>query len=96
MKNNSLATLLVGLLTIGVLAVAGLSFTFVRSVRKMQNLQAQAAAINQNRIVIQQLLTRSAEYAASKTNAAMIKILKDIGIEIKSGGGGPNPKLNSK
>ena len=94
MKSNPLTTLLTGLLLFSSLAVAGLCFTYVQSMRSLQKRQAQAAAINQNRAVIQQLLLKSMEYG--KTDPAMEKILRDIGVDLKSAPGEVIPKPGPK
>lgn len=94
MKSNPLTSLLAGLLLFSSLAVAGLCFTYVQSMRTLQKRQAQAAAINQNRAVIQQLLLKSMEYG--KTDPAMEKILKDIGLDLKSPAGDVVPKPGVK
>ena len=86
MKNNFLAILLVGVLALSVLATAALSFTYVRSMRKLRYLQAHVNVINQNRAMMRQLVAETVEY--SKRNRAMEQILDSVGIKVK-----PEPGL---
>lgn len=85
MKSNLLPNLLLGLLLFSALTAASLCLTYVQSMRTLQRLQAQAAAISQNRTIIQQLLLESIEYG--KTNPEMAKILDQIGIKMKTATG---------
>jgi hypothetical protein len=94
MKDNSFAALLIGVLALGALVTASLSFVYVTNAKKLRTLQFQAAVINQNRAIIRDLVAESVEY--SKRNPAMEPIIESVGIKLKGAVSQPNSKLPTK
>ena len=82
-RTNALTNLLVGLVTLSLLATAGLAFYYVRSVQYLNRLQFQTAMINRNRSLINSLVSESVEY--SRRNPAIDPVLQSVGIKPKSG-----------
>jgi hypothetical protein len=76
MKNNQLATILLGLLTISALASVVLCLMFVSNTRQKNILQDQANRIVLNRNIMAALVNDSLEY--SKTHPAMDPILESL------------------
>jgi hypothetical protein len=89
MKNNSLAVLLVGILGLSVVATAALSFTYVRSTRKLLFLSAHADRIKQSLAIMRSLASDSVEY--SKREPAMEPILESVGIKLRNDAGASVP-----
>jgi len=76
MKNNQLATILLGLLTISALASVVLCWLYISSTRQKNALQAQANMIVNNRNVIAALVNDTLEY--SKTHQAIDPVLESL------------------
>ena len=87
MKNNSLTTILLGVLTISALASVVLCWLYISNTRQLRTLQAQAASINNNRALINALAIDTVEY--SKTHPAIDPILESAGL--KPGKSAPTP-----
>ena len=79
MKNNSLTTILLGVLTISALASVVLCWLYISNTRQLRTLQAQAASINNNRALINALAIDTVEY--SKTHPAIDPILESAGLK---------------
>lgn len=79
MKDNPLGSLLVGLVCISVVATAFMAFTYVRTMRKVQQLQVHSAVINRNRALIQSMANDAVEY--SRRNPAIDPILQAVGLK---------------
>jgi hypothetical protein len=81
MKNNTLGTLLVGVLFASALLTSWASVRYFFSLREAQRLQAQTIAINNNRNATQALANEAIEY--SKRNPAIDPILQQFEIKPK-------------
>ena len=79
MKNNSLATALVGLLLVVALLTAWFAITFNLSYLQLRRLQTKAAAYTNNRALVQTLGNELLEYG--KRNPAIDPILQSIGLK---------------
>lgn len=80
-KNQLWTGLLVALLILGSLASATLSVVYVRSTRKLQDLQLKANVITQYKNVMQMLANEAMEY--SRRDPSMEPILNSIGIRTR-------------
>lgn len=90
MKNPLWTLFLFLVLMVLVLTSSVLAFVYVRSGKRLNTLQAQAAVITQYRSAIQSLATEAIEY--SKRNPAIDPILQDIGLKVRiSTETAPNP-----
>jgi hypothetical protein len=76
MKNNQLAIMLVCVLLVSALLSAWLTFRYSLSVRRVQRLQPQIAAVANSRNVVQALLNDIGEY--SKKNPAILPLLQPV------------------
>ncbi len=94
MKKNPIAAFLVALVFLGALAVAGLSYAYVHSVRELRDLQGQTAVISRNRTMFQNLANDAVAY--SEINPAIRPLLAEVGIRIESGQVPPNPNDDPK
>jgi hypothetical protein len=90
MKNSPLTTILLGVLTLSALASVLLSWLYISNTRQLRSLQTQAAFINNNRTIINALVTDTLEY--SKTHAAIEPVLESLGLKP----GKTNPAVGSK
>ena len=79
MKNNSLTTVLLGVLTISALASVVLCWLYISNTRQLRTLQTQATLINNNRALINALAIDTVEY--SKTHPAIDPILEAAGLK---------------
>ncbi len=79
MKNNSLTTILLGVLTVSTLLSVGFCWRYVASTRELRTLQTQASMINNNRTMINSLASDAVEY--SKKNPAIDPILESVGLK---------------
>ncbi|MEW6157276.1 MAG: hypothetical protein AB1813_07575 [Verrucomicrobiota bacterium] len=85
MKNNLAGAVLASLLVLLVAATALFSYSYIRSVQKMQHLQVQSAMINFQRNRVQALANDTLEY--SKRNPAIDPLLQSIGLKPKTDSG---------
>jgi hypothetical protein len=76
MKNSPLATILLVLLVIGTLGSLVLCWSYISNSRELRGLQKQAAMVNNNRALINALVTDMLEY--SKKNSAIDPVLESI------------------
>jgi hypothetical protein len=79
MKNNPLTTILLGVLTLSALASVVLCWLYISNTRELRTLQSNAAAINNQRAVINALAVDTVEY--SKTHPAINPILEAAGLK---------------
>jgi hypothetical protein len=79
MKNDSLATFLLGALFLSVLASCVFCWLFLSNTRELRSLQGQVAQINNNRAVINALAADTIEY--SKTHPAIEPLLESVGLK---------------
>ena len=77
MKNSPLTTILLGALTLSVLASVVLCWLFIRSTQKRNAYMGQERLITVNRMVIGGLIQDTLEY--SKTHAAIAQTLESLG-----------------
>jgi hypothetical protein len=94
MKNNSLPTILLGVLAVSALASLGLCWSFITSVRDARALQPQIAAAQQNRAIASSLAGDVIAY--SKTHPDMNPILEAVGLSAKTPTVNPAVKPVSK
>ena len=94
MKNNSLPTILLGVLAVSALASLGLRWSFITSVRDARALQPQIAAAQQNRAIASSLASDVIAY--SKTHPDMNPILEAVGLREKTPSVNPAVKPASK
>jgi hypothetical protein len=80
MKQNPLATLLASLVLLGALAIAGLSYAYIRNARELRSLQFQASRINRDRAMFRELAMETVAYSNANRNPALDKILAEVGI----------------
>jgi hypothetical protein len=79
MKNTPLTTILLGVLTLSVLASVVLCWLYISNTRDLRTIQAQAAQINNNRALINSLANDTVEY--SKTHPAIEPLLESVGLK---------------
>ena len=79
MKNNSLTTILLGVLTLSALASVVLCWLYISNTRELRGLQTQASQINNNRALINSLAADTVEY--SKTHPAIEPVLESLGLK---------------
>ncbi|MFN7141062.1 MAG: hypothetical protein ACK4UN_17165, partial [Limisphaerales bacterium] len=89
MKNDFPIKVMVGLLALMVLAGAALSWLYVQSVREARQLQARAAIIQKDDLLIRSLLNDLVEY--SKRNPDIIPLLQQYGVQPQSPATPPPP-----
>jgi hypothetical protein len=77
MKNNSLTTILLGVLAVSALASVVLCWLYISNTRELRGLQTQASLINNNRALINALAADTLEY--SKTHPAIAPVLESLG-----------------
>ena len=82
MKNNTLGSLLVGILFVCAVLTTWASVRYFFSLREAQRLQAQTIAINNTRNATQALANEAVEY--SKRNPAIDPILQQFEIKPKA------------
>ena len=73
--------MLIGLLLVSALTAAVFTVVFIQSNRDLRSLQAQAATIQNNRLIAQSMANDCLEY--SKRNPAIDPILQSIGLKPK-------------
>lgn len=78
---NRLPAMLIGLLLVSALTAAVFTVVFIQSNRDLRSLQAQAATIQNNRLIAQSMANDCLEY--SKRNPAIDPILQSIGLKPK-------------
>lgn len=83
MKRNPLGAVLVGLVLLSAVGTAFLAYAYIQSMRDLNRLQAQSAAIQRNRAVASALATDAIEY--SKTHPDIDPILQSVGIKSAKG-----------
>jgi hypothetical protein len=79
MKNHSLTTVLLGVLTISALASVVLCWLYISQTRQLRAIRAQANAITYNNARINALVADTMEY--SKTHPAIDPILEAVGLK---------------
>jgi hypothetical protein len=79
MKNNSLTTVLLGVLTLSAVASVVWCWLYISSTRQLRVLRAQANAITYNNARINALVNDTMEY--SKTHPAIDPILEAVGLK---------------
>ena len=79
MKNNSLTTILLGVLTLSALTSVVLCWLYISKGRELRGLQNQASFINSNRALINALAADTLEY--SKTHPAIDPMLESLGFK---------------
>jgi hypothetical protein len=79
MKNNPLVTILLGLLTLSVLASLGFCWQWMSSERERRELMREMGMINNNRNVISALANDTVEY--SKKHPEIDPILVSVGLK---------------
>jgi hypothetical protein len=79
MKNNSMTTVLLGLLTLSALASVVLCWLYISNTRELRGYQGQAALINNNRAVINSLANDVVEY--SKKHPDIEPVLQSVGLK---------------
>jgi Na+-transporting NADH:ubiquinone oxidoreductase subunit NqrC len=90
MKNSPLTTILLGVLTLSALASVLLCWLYISNTRQLRTLQTQAAFINNNRNIINALVSDTLEY--SKTHAAIEPVLQSFNLKL----GKTSPAASSK
>lgn len=83
---NLLPSALIGLLLVSAVTAAVFTMVFIQSNRDLRRFQAQAASIQNNRLVAQAMANDCLEY--SKRNPAIDPILQSIGLK-------PNPQATA-
>ncbi|MBC8002302.1 MAG: hypothetical protein H7X97_06910 [Opitutaceae bacterium] len=78
---NLLPAVLISLLLVSAVTAAVFTVVFIQSNRDLRRLQAQAASIQNNRLVAQAMANDCLEY--SKRNPAIDPILQSIGLKPK-------------
>lgn len=78
---NLLPAVLVGLLVVSAVTAAVFTMVFIQANRDLRRLQAQAATIQNNRLVAQAMANDCLEY--SKRNPAIDPLLQSIGLKPK-------------
>lgn len=78
---NLLPSALIGLLLVSAVTAAVCTMVFIQSNRDLRRFQAQAASIQNNRLVAQAMANDCLEY--SKRNPAIDPILQSIGLKPK-------------
>ena len=79
MKNSSLNTILLGVLTLSALASVLLCWAYISNARELRSLQSQAALISNKRAGINALAADTVEY--SKTHPAIEPLLESMGLK---------------
>jgi hypothetical protein len=94
MKNDPLTTVLLGLLTVLALASAIFCWLYISNTREWRTLQSQVAMVQNNRNLVNSLVTDAVEY--SKKDPTINPILESVGV--KSGKSAPTnaPKSPTK
>ena len=94
MKNNPLVTVLLGLLTLSVLASVVLCWLYISNTRELRSLQSQAGIIGNNRAVINAMASDVVEY--SKKHPDIDPILVSVGLKPGSSNATTTPKPAAK
>jgi Tfp pilus assembly protein PilX len=82
MKQRPLSLLLVALFALAALSTLALSVRYAWLVRRVQNLQAQAAVAQRDRNLVLTLANDAFEYG--KRNPAILPVLETIGIRLRT------------
>jgi len=79
MKSNPVTSLLLVVLFVNAVFTALMTFNYVQSIRTLQTLQIQRAAMSRELNVFNSLVTETLEY--SKRNPAIEPVLQSIGVK---------------
>jgi len=82
MKNSPLTTILLGALTLSVLASVVMCWLFIRGTQKRNTYISQERVMTVNQMVVRGLLQDSVEY--SKTHPAILSTLESLGYTNKA------------
>ncbi len=93
-RGSPLTTVLLTLVVISALASLVLCYIYNSNSREIRSLQGQAAMVNNNRAVINQLAAEALEY--SKKNPSIDPILESVGLKLKPGATNVTVKPASK
>jgi Tfp pilus assembly protein PilX len=94
MKSNAMTTVLLGVLTLSVLASVVLCLLFTTNTRQKNLLQSQATAMINKRTIVQALAADAVEY--SKKNHAIDPILESVGYNVNKSTSAATNKSTTK